>query len=74
MKYMEDTMEQEGNKLAPVRQFNDKIPKEVRKMKVFAKAKAYVYDEDENTIIATRGRWKPSTKAKYDAWVKSTKD
>ena len=74
MKYYEDTMEQEQGKLAPVRKFNEKIPKEVRKMKVFAKAKVYVYDEEENTIIASRGRWKPSTKAKYDAWIKSTKE
>ena len=65
---MEDTL------TGAVRKFNEKIPKEMRKMKVFAKAKSYDYDEDEKTIVASRGRWKPSTKAKYDAWIKSTKE
>lgn len=68
MKYYEDNLTE------AVRKFDDRIPKQKRRMKVFAKAKQYVYDEDENTIIASQGRWKPTTKQKYDAWVKSTKE
>lgn len=68
MKYLEDTL------TGAVRKFDEKIPKQARKMKVFRKAKQYVYDEEENTITASPGRWMPSTKAKFDAWVKAGKE
>lgn len=68
MKYLEDTI------TGAVRKFDEKIPKQMRRMKVFAKAKTYDYDEEDNVITASRGRWKPSTKAKYDAWIKQTKE
>lgn len=66
MTYLEDQL------TGAVRKFNEEIPKEARKIKVFMKSKSYDYDSDENIITASKGRWKKSTKTKYDAWVKKS--
>lgn len=56
-----------------VRKFDEEIPKEKRRMKVFLKAKMYSYDSDENKTNASIGRWKKTTKTEYTKWVNSTK-
>ena len=53
-----------------VRKFNEEIPKEARKIKVFLKAKLYTYDSDENKTTANSGRWQKTTKAEYAKWLK----
>ena len=64
MRYLKDTM------TGAVRRFNENIPKEARKYKVFMKAKKYSYDSDENTILASPGRWEPTTVKAYNNWAK----
>ena len=66
MTYLKDTMTD------AVRCFDEQIPKEARKIKMFLRAKAYEYDSETNTIDTSRGRWRMGTKKDYDAWIKAS--
>jgi hypothetical protein len=57
-----------------VRKFDETIPKEARKIKIFKKARLYgVSEEIEGSIEAIGRRWEKTTKAEWTRWVKSTK-
>ena len=56
-----------------VRVFDEEVPKEARMIKRFLKAKVYDYDSDENTSMASRGRWSKTTKTEYTKYTKECK-
>lgn len=55
-----------------IRCFDEKTPKEERKIKAFLKAREYGVDDDNNTIESVGRRWSKTTKAEYDKYIKTT--
>lgn len=53
------------------RKFDEKKPKEQRKIKTFLKSKLYNYDGDDKAVTTSQGRWQKTTKQAYDAWAKA---
>lgn len=53
-----------------VRVFDEEVPKEARRIKVFLKAKMYTYFSEENVMQASAGRWQVSNKTEYTKYIK----